>query len=693
MTRQAGIRGTEAQQADERLRPSLPLPAHSLLVLILLLAASLRIYGLINLSPPGLEHDEVANWLIDRSILEGNHAIYFTTAYGHEAAFHYLQATFVALIGDHALALRLPAVFSGIMLVAVAFALARRLFGQRVALFSAALLAVLFWPVFYSRLGLRAISLPLLSGLSAYFWWRAWLNQDRPSLAKTAAQSLPASSARRDFLIAGLLAGLSFHTYMAARALPIFYGLFTLYLAWMHLDELKRRKQGILLFWMAYALMASPLLIYLQTHPGSEFRISEIDAPLRAMTQGDLRPVLQNGLKLLGMFGFAGDPLWRQNVAGSPVFDPIVATLFYLSLPLALSHLSDSRYAFLLLWLMTSAIPSLITIDAPSSIRIINTLPILTILPALVIHILSRLSTVMHWLSTRCTRLCSQLGAAILFLYLIVLTQRALFHIWPQNEEVQFVWQAALTNAATYLDSAADTGPVAIGGWTPSTMDPPTMRLSLRRDDLKLSFFNPESTLILPASGSSQTVRILRPTILELQPILAEKLAFWGASARDMNGFTLYTLPGTPSIVPRFPSDALFGDQLRFMGYDLLSVQPASIELITYWRVAALADGPRRLYLRLMDQDGRVAAEEYSLDASDLRSQNHWQPGDNILQHHTLRSGETLSAGMAEPIELLVGVYDPNSCPPLPCNNLLTGEGAEFIQLQVDSGLWRGQGQ
>ncbi|MCA9976404.1 MAG: glycosyltransferase family 39 protein, partial [Anaerolineales bacterium] len=126
-----------------------------LLLLILLIAAGLRLYGLNNLSPPGIEHDEVANWLIDRSILAGNHAIYFTRAYGHEAGFHYLQAGFVALLGDNVLALRLPAAFAGLLLVAVTYTLTRRLFGRQDGVIAAALLAVLFWPVFYSRLGLR----------------------------------------------------------------------------------------------------------------------------------------------------------------------------------------------------------------------------------------------------------------------------------------------------------------------------------------------------------------------------------------------------------------------------------------------------------------------------------------------------------------------------------------------------------
>ncbi len=91
-------------------------------VLILLLAAAFRLYGINNISPPGLEHDEVANWLIDRSILDGRHAIYFSEAYGHEAGFHYLQTVSIALLGDHALALRLPAAFAGLLLIAIQYA-------------------------------------------------------------------------------------------------------------------------------------------------------------------------------------------------------------------------------------------------------------------------------------------------------------------------------------------------------------------------------------------------------------------------------------------------------------------------------------------------------------------------------------------------------------------------------------------
>ncbi|HUM72193.1 MAG TPA: hypothetical protein PLK31_25490, partial [Chloroflexota bacterium] len=91
-----------------------------LLIFILLVAFALRIVGVVGQSP-GVAHDEVAHWLIARDILAGNHAIYFTAAYGHEAGYHYLEAIFLSLFGDNLLALRLLAAFCGLLGVAVTY--------------------------------------------------------------------------------------------------------------------------------------------------------------------------------------------------------------------------------------------------------------------------------------------------------------------------------------------------------------------------------------------------------------------------------------------------------------------------------------------------------------------------------------------------------------------------------------------
>ncbi len=652
-----------------------PWPRHrslALLVLILLVASAFRFIGLDNFptprgaTPPGLEHDEVAHWLINQDILAGQHAIYFTEAYGHEALYHYLQAGFGALAGDHALALRLPSAYFGILLVAVSYALARRLFGVRVALWSAAFLAVLFWPVFYSRLALRAISLPVFSGLAAYWWWQAFpAKADVVGSKGFEGRAVANETGMRWLFAAGVLAGLSLHTYMAARAVPIFFALYSLYLLLFHRVTFRRHWRGIALFWLALLMVTAPLVMYLLANPGAEERIAEVDAPLRALIAGDVKPVLENAIRIAGMFGVEGDPLWRQNIAGQPVFDPVLGLLFYAGVALSLWRWRDPRHAFLLLWLAASVIPSLVTIDAPSSIRIINLLPVLMAFPLVFIHSMPYLSTLREKLSTDLgTRLVS-VGLGALLGFSAWISYAGLWRVWPANDEVRFVWQAALTEAAAYLDQSPASGPVAVGGWTPETMDPPTTALTLGRDDLSLRYFDPTQSLIVPNSPDGQPIRIAKPTILPLATPLQQLVAAWAEQRGD---FVLYEMPGQPTIAPATPAEALFGETLLYLGHDVISgCQMGELcEIVTYWRVIAPPGEPLRLFLHAVGADGETVAQDDRLGAP----AEHWQADDIVMQ--------LLAVDTTTP-EMRLGVYNPESG-----RRLTTEAGADSIPLFME---------
>jgi 4-amino-4-deoxy-L-arabinose transferase-like glycosyltransferase len=631
-----------------------------ILTALLLVGAALRLFGLNNLSPPGITHDEVANWLIDRSILAGEHAIYFTRAYGHEAGFHYLQTGFIALIGDNVLALRLPAAFCGLLGVAVTFALARKLFGKNVAIMAAGLLAVLFWPVFYGRLALRAISLPLVAGLSAYFWWKAW--DDKVTSGEVTL------SPGHPFTLSGFFAGLSLHTYMAARAVPIFYGLWLGYLAIFQWPDFKQRWRGIVLFVVMFAVVAAPLVIYLQTTPNAEFRISEVDAPLQALRSGNLEPVLSNSLRLLGMFGFVGDPLWREGVPSAPVFEPVVAVLFYAGLLLCLWRWRQPRYAFLLIWLAVSVTPSLVTINAPSHIRSILILPVLTVVPALLMHSFGQLSTVMRHLSTE----SSKILLLTIILFYAARTSVLQFQTWPNGGDVPFVWQAAFTEMADYLDGRSDLTSASVAGWSPSTMDSPTMTLLRQNDALPLSHFDPqEGTLILP---NSEPVVVIRPSDLPLDPFWETQLTNWGFTPSPLHPFTLYEKRSRPAINLANPMNVQFGEELILLGYEWVGDE----NLLLVWRVTAVPTVPRQQYIHSLAADGSQLADTYRFDAPDPQGLwfPHWQPGDLILQHLTLPA-------LDEAIQLRLGWFDPTTCTPGPCQNLRTEDGMEFILLLV----------
>ena len=71
------------------------------------------------------------------------------------------------LVGGSVFALRLTAAFVGILTVAATYWLGREMLAdRRIAILAAALLAVSFWHVLFSRLGFRAVTQPFLQALT-----------------------------------------------------------------------------------------------------------------------------------------------------------------------------------------------------------------------------------------------------------------------------------------------------------------------------------------------------------------------------------------------------------------------------------------------------------------------------------------------------------------------------------------------
>src|SRR3990170_854321 len=91
--------------------------------------------------------------------------------------------------------------------------MAKQLWGRRVGLMTAALMAVTLWPMHLSRIGFRAVTLPLFAALGIGLTTRAWR-----------------SGSRRDWLVAGAIWGVSLYTYLAARFTPLVFLLFIVFL-------------------------------------------------------------------------------------------------------------------------------------------------------------------------------------------------------------------------------------------------------------------------------------------------------------------------------------------------------------------------------------------------------------------------------------------------------------------------------
>ena len=123
---------------------------------ILLLAAAFRFLA-IDSAPPGWRDDELIEFDIDRRIADGWRPLFIPEAEGHEPVYHYLHAGTILLFGDNIIGYKWLPFACGLLTIALTYALAKKMFGVRVALLAAALMAVSFWPVMYSRFGVRHI--------------------------------------------------------------------------------------------------------------------------------------------------------------------------------------------------------------------------------------------------------------------------------------------------------------------------------------------------------------------------------------------------------------------------------------------------------------------------------------------------------------------------------------------------------
>ena len=339
------------------------------ILLLTALAAALRFYALDRL-PPGLYHDEAYNGLDALRILQGERPLFFEANNGREPLFIYLISASIAFWGRSPWAIRFVSACLGTLTIPATYAMTAALLGRRqsyrrLAWLTAFLMAATFWPLNLSRIGFRAVALPLFSALTIWLFWRG--------LRKTS----PAS-----FLLAGICAGLSLYTYLASRFAALFWIALVIYL-WLKRAQLRR---GLLLFAFAATLTAAPLAGYALAHPtqfwGRSADISILSQIASGASSWTLLPA-QIARACL-MFIWRGDFIPRHNLPYRPVFDPLLAPFFILGLALCLRRLrQDSAYLFVLLWTGWMLFPTILAENAPHFLRAVGVLPVVCLIPAL----------------------------------------------------------------------------------------------------------------------------------------------------------------------------------------------------------------------------------------------------------------------------------------------------------------------
>ncbi len=618
----------------------------ALLVVFLLVATFFRTH-LFEAAPPGLQHDEIfkANFALD--ILDGGWPVYFDANGGEEALFPYLAAVSISLFGRNFFALRFVSLVCAILSIVLSYRLARELFGRRVAVLTAAALAISFWHVFDSRVALRPITLFVMGATSFYLYWLA-LRTGRIAC----------------FALAGLCLGVSFYTYTSGFLIPVTILLFLLlYQLPFQRDLLRRRWRGILLVLVVAAIVALPMLYHVYTHPAvSSARARDLSDHLSRFVAGEPAPLVTDVLNVLGMFGLRGDPEWRYNLAGRPVFDPITFALFGGGVVICLRRIRRPEYAFLFLWLCTNVVPAAVTRNSPSTLRAIGSLTAIYILPALALDIS------FDWVGRRFAHkgTMALTGAVVVLLSANALwTYRDYFGVWAQNAEVRDIYRADLTAVAQYLEESVTDEVVCVSAPFAGDLDQQVLTFMMG-EERPIRWFDGQQTLVLPESGTSAETVYVFPATGPLREDLENHffshlpVAETVLDPRGEPAFVVYRLSPQElselrAVEPANPLSVELEDRVELLGYDLPTAVEAGAQLplLLYWRVSQpiRPDLLYAFFAHLLDRRGHVWAQADALGYP----VSSWIQGDLVIQWFDL----TIPPDAA-PLEYQVniGIYD-----------------------------------
>lgn len=311
---------------------------------ILILAVFVRLWQ-IETIPPGLYSDEAVNGIdVIKTLETGDFRVFYPANNGREGLYMWLLALIFKLFGTGFLQYRLLSPIIGTATVASIYFLAKEAFGEKrdkylIALASMFFIATSFWHINFSRIGFRAILMPLVLSLALIFFLRALKNKRLV-----------------DFTASGIVFGIGLYTYTGFRmALFIPTTIFILkfvqygiqkklfpFLSWRNFKNffITDGWWKWTFFFASMVLVALPLAWYfIQNSADVSSRASGVFVFSRPEP---FKEFLASTMKTLGMFNIKGDMNWRHNDAGSPQLFFPVGIFFLLGIWILLKELGGS---------------------------------------------------------------------------------------------------------------------------------------------------------------------------------------------------------------------------------------------------------------------------------------------------------------------------------------------------------------
>lgn len=595
---------------------------------IVLLAGFLRLYRLDQL-PPGLHYDEAFNAVQAQKVLSGaERPLYFTGDLTEEPMAIYVASVSFGLFGASPWSLRLVSALVGVLTVAAVYALAREMFRSAgAAALSAFLLAILYWHVNFSRLGMEPVFLPLMLTLAVLFLWRG--------LESGGSAGHWTRSTVVNFVLAGLFFAATQYTYKGALMVPVLLAAFVVLEFLLDRGFWTRDGQGLLILVVTAVLVFAPLGLYFVAHPG-EFL--ERPATVTAAS-GNPATVFDNALRVAGMLFVRGDENPRSNLPGRPALDLFLAVGFMAGLIGVLVRFRRDRVLrFLLLWLLVMSLPSVLTDFAPHFGRSIGTTPAIALLTAFgfasLVERVPRLGFKTMPRVVPVAVLAAGLAASTFS------TFRDYFVVWGSGTGLFESFDVGYLNLATRLRALPPEDVIYL---SPVPQDNYTIQFGL--DGRPGETFDGRHALVLPPPGAAAAYGVItREDARSLGRLMS--LFPNGQVAATLVDFTgqpyatIWTAHDPPRVAPSKLLRARVGDSVELIGYDLARDGNA-LALTLYWGCIGELREDYTVFAHLLGAPN--PATQSPVWAQDDARPGHgsyptvrWQPGQVIVDDYRL---------------------------------------------------------
>lgn len=543
-----------------------------LVAAITLLAAFLRLYRIDSL-PPSAGYDQAAYGVDALAILQGARPVFLTSNFGREALFSYLVALCHLLVRDASVAVYVTSALIGVLTIPTIYLVAQELFHadrhpDRRSLLSrwggilaALALAVSHWHVSWSRLGMRAILVPLLASITVYLLWKGLHTGSRWAFAGC-----------------GISLGLSMYSYQAARALPLLVLLGFVFVLWSRRAFSWRDLLHLVLVAALALAVFAPLGWYFFTHPGSSsVRIKQAAVVGQSQNITDsVRALLDRASNTLLTFGIRGNEDARVTLPGRPALNPFLATALLIGTAISVARFRKPGYLFLLTWLAGLTAPAVLAEYGAVTKRAIGALPAVAALVAIgclgATDALGRWTSRQHLAWSKWLRVGMGVLIASGLVYSGVQTYRDYFQLWAKDPNLFTHFEVGQSAIGKYIRGRPADEAIYL---SPTPADHPSMMLgSGLRQGVKS--YQGRFCIVVPQQATHGATYVIVPTEDKNSLSLLERLLPQGQVSDEgplhyqRPYFVAYRVPiGAEAQITPANTLQVNWDSIQLLGYDL----------------------------------------------------------------------------------------------------------------------------